>query len=53
MMTTELKRLDQYRWEVPRSGKMRVPGLIYTHEARLEDIQRDTGTRQVAWIELP
>ncbi len=47
-MTTELKRLDQYRWEVPQSGKMRVPGLIYTDEVMLEDIQRDQGTVQVA-----
>jgi tRNA-splicing ligase RtcB (3'-phosphate/5'-hydroxy nucleic acid ligase) len=46
-MTTELKRLDAYRWEVPRTGKMRVPGLIFTDEVMLKDILHDQGPTQV------
>jgi len=47
-MTIELKRRDTYRWEVPQTGKMRVPGLIFTDEVMLEDILRDQGPTQVA-----
>jgi tRNA-splicing ligase RtcB len=47
-MATELKQIDAYRWELPRSGKMRVPGLIFTDEVMLADIERDQGPAQVA-----
>jgi tRNA-splicing ligase RtcB (3'-phosphate/5'-hydroxy nucleic acid ligase) len=47
-MTIQLRQIDDYRWEVPRTGKMRVPGLIFTDRAMLEDIQRDQGPIQVA-----
>ena len=35
-----LKRIDDYRWEIPKSYKqgMRVPGLIFASEARLDNI---------------
>jgi len=29
-MTDQLKKLDDYRWEVPKTGNMRVPGVICT-----------------------
>jgi tRNA-splicing ligase RtcB len=47
-MTISLKQIDAYRWEVPRTGKMRVPGLIFTDREMLEDIQHDQGPTQVA-----
>ncbi len=47
-MTIQLRQIDDYRWEVPRTGKMRVPGLIFTDTVMLEDIQRDQGPTQVA-----
>ncbi len=47
-MTIELRQIDEYRWEVPKTGKMRVPGLIFTDSVMLEDIQRDQGPVQVA-----
>jgi tRNA-splicing ligase RtcB len=25
----ELKQINDYKWEVPQTGAMRVPGLIY------------------------
>jgi tRNA-splicing ligase RtcB (3'-phosphate/5'-hydroxy nucleic acid ligase) len=28
-----LKKIDTYRWELPRSGDMRVPGIIYTSDS--------------------
>ena len=27
-----LNRIDQFRWELPPQGPMRVPGLIYANE---------------------
>ena len=47
-MTTQLKKIDSYRWEVPKTGKMRVPGLVFTDEVMLADIERDQGPSQVA-----
>lgn len=33
MDTAELKRRSEYEWEIPRSGAMRVPGVIFaSHE---------------------
>jgi tRNA-splicing ligase RtcB len=34
-------------WEIPRSGGMRVPGLIFASEAMMADIVRDEAVRQV------
>jgi tRNA-splicing ligase RtcB len=47
-MTIELRQIDAYRWEVPRTGKMRVPGLIFADSVMLEDIRKDEGPTQVA-----
>lgn len=33
-----LKRIDQYRWLIPKRGKMRVDGLIYADRDLLEEI---------------
>src|SRR3972149_5909497 len=45
-----LKRIDDYRWELPVSYKlgMRVPGLIYAAELLLKHIMEDKALEQVA-----
>jgi tRNA-splicing ligase RtcB len=43
-----LEKVDDYRWRIPRSGSMRVPGLIYSDERLLKDIRLDESPRQVA-----
>ena len=45
-----LKKLDDYRWEIPKGYKtgMNVPGLIYADEAMLEHIREDQTPEQVA-----
>ncbi|VEN73689.1 tRNA-splicing ligase RtcB [Candidatus Desulfarcum epimagneticum] len=40
--------MDAYRWKIPRSGAMRVPGIIYADESLLKDIQKDEALKQVA-----
>jgi tRNA-splicing ligase RtcB len=44
----KLQRLDDYRWKVPREGKMRVPGLIYASDELARDIRNDKSVEQVA-----
>ena len=43
----ELKRIDHVRWEIPRTGKMRVPGLIYADQTTIPDIKKDNAADQV------
>ncbi len=43
-----LKRLDDCRWEVPRTGGMKVPGIIYSSERLLKDMGSDESRKQVA-----
>ncbi len=45
-----IERVDDYRWRIPKSYKtgMRVPGLIYTDKAMLEQIREEQSLEQVA-----
>jgi tRNA-splicing ligase RtcB len=49
-MPAKLKRIDDYRWEVPIGYKpgMRVPGIIYANDALMEHILKDKSIEQVA-----
>ena len=47
-MEIELVKRDAYRWEVPKTGRMAVPGLIFSDDVMIEDILRDKGPVQVA-----
>ena len=44
----EIRQLDEYRWLLPRRGKMRVEGLVYADRRLMEDIRGDEAIRQVA-----
>ncbi len=43
-----LERIDAYRWRLPRTGGMRVEGLIYAARRMLDDIAQDRAVEQVA-----
>ena len=43
-----LKKIDKYRWEVPKTGMMRVPGIIYSSEAMLKGGTQQEPLKQVA-----
>ncbi|MGE0086368.1 MAG: RtcB family protein [Desulfococcaceae bacterium] len=47
-MSEELIKIDEYRWELPQSGIMRVPGRIYTNESMLEALKKEGTLVQVA-----
>jgi tRNA-splicing ligase RtcB (3'-phosphate/5'-hydroxy nucleic acid ligase) len=42
-----LKRLEEWLWEIPRQGGMRVPGRIYASEKLMADLKQDNSLRQV------
>lgn len=44
----QLRKLDNCRWEVPKTGKMRVPGLIYASEAMINRAIGEKAAEQVA-----
>ncbi len=49
-----LKQIDEYRWEIPRSGKMLVSGMIYADAKMVSQLQRDPCLQQVANVaQLP
>ena len=43
-----IERIDDYRWRVPKRGRMRVPGLIYAEESLIPAIVEDKAVEQVA-----
>jgi len=47
-MSVTLEKIDDVRWGIPKSGGMRVPGLIYASESMLPKIRQDKACVQVA-----
>ncbi|MBE0477657.1 intein-containing RctB family protein [Candidatus Aerophobetes bacterium] len=43
----DIRKIDDYRWEIPKSGGMRVPGRLYTNEKMLQVIKKDNTPVQV------
>jgi tRNA-splicing ligase RtcB len=44
----ELRQRNEYSWEIPRTGGMRVPGLIYADERLMQHIRTERSPQQVA-----
>ncbi|MBW2093000.1 MAG: RtcB family protein, partial [Deltaproteobacteria bacterium] len=42
-----IERLDDYRWEIPATGGMRVPGLVFADAELMKAISKDDSLRQV------
>lgn len=43
----KIQKIDDYRWRIPREGRMRVDGIVYADAHMLEDIQKDESLQQV------
>ncbi len=43
----QLKKLSEFEWEIPKEGKMLVPGKIFASEKIIEDIKKDKTLEQV------
>ena len=46
-VVVKLEKVDDWRWRIPRTGGMRVPGMIYSDERLLRDISLDESPQQV------
>ena len=44
----KVQKIDDYRWRIPREGKMRADGIVYTNEKMVSDISKDQSLVQVA-----
>lgn len=44
----ELRKIDEFRWEIEPRSHMKVPGRIYASDALIRDIVRDRAPEQVA-----
>jgi tRNA-splicing ligase RtcB len=44
----KLRQIDDYRWEIPREGKMRTHGLIFASKEMIPKIMQDKSLEQVA-----
>lgn len=42
------ERINDYLWEIPKSGEMRVPGRIYASRELMQAISQDDSLKQVA-----
>lgn len=44
----QIKRIDDYRWQVEPFGPMRVPGVVFTSAGMLDQIRHEEALNQVA-----
>jgi len=43
----KIQNIDEWRWRIPREGKMRTEGLVYSDEKMMKDIRTDQSLSQV------
>jgi tRNA-splicing ligase RtcB len=43
----KIQKIDEWRWRIPREGKMRTEGLVYADEKMMKDIRTDQSLSQV------
>jgi tRNA-splicing ligase RtcB len=43
----QLKKIDAYRWLIPRDGGMRTDGMVYADDRMMDDIKKDQSLVQV------
>jgi tRNA-splicing ligase RtcB (3'-phosphate/5'-hydroxy nucleic acid ligase) len=44
----KIEKIDDYRYRIPREGKMRTHGLVFISEGMLPDLRQDQSLQQVA-----
>jgi tRNA-splicing ligase RtcB len=48
MNQVKIQRKDEWRWIIPKEGKMRTEGLVFADDKIMQDIQKDQSLLQVA-----
>jgi len=44
----KVQKIDEWRWRLPREGKMRTDGIVFATPAMMDDIRKDESLSQVA-----
>ncbi|MDY6881390.1 MAG: RtcB family protein [Desulfatiglans sp.] len=47
-MDIKVEKLDKHRWIIPKTGAMRVPGMVFSNETLIKEAQNDQSLHQVA-----
>lgn len=47
MSEIEIRKITDYLWEIPKQGRMNVPGRVYASELLMNDIKNDQSLQQV------
>ncbi len=47
-MEIEVRRVDEVRWKIPRTGAMRVDGLVFADDEIMATLEKDQALQQVA-----
>lgn len=45
-MAVEVRRIDDYLWEIPQQGPMLVPGRIYADDESMRQLRSESGARE-------
>jgi len=43
----KIQKIDEWRWRIPREGKMRTEGLVFADDKMMKDIRNDQSLSQV------
>lgn len=46
--SVKVQKIDDWRWRLPREGKMRTDGIVYASEPMMAAIRKDQSLVQVA-----
>ena len=46
-MAIKLQKIDDFRWRIPREGRMQVEGIVYADDGLMADIRDDQSLQQV------
>ncbi len=46
-MTEEYKKINEYEYEIPKSGKMLVPAIIYASDKLFDAMKKDSALKQI------
>jgi tRNA-splicing ligase RtcB len=50
----KIQKVDEFRWRIPKEGKMRVDGLVYASTSLMKSLRNDPALEQVANVaQLP
>lgn len=43
----DIERIDDFRWRLPKTGGMRVDGIVYADDTMMRDLRQDQSLEQV------